>query len=156
MRFQVRLWFSDYNGNEAYTSLNVFGATTFLQLITAATQYAAVLSSISTAFLTRAEISGTAFTRSPIQAGATSDVDRRLLVVFTSGQRYATLAIPSGIVSDLAATGKGAGYRVAPGPNPTQDAIAQLSAALSGAVSPDGLQWPNARTVAAILKNPVG
>lgn len=155
MRFTVKLWFEDYNGDEAYTSLKVDGATTFAQLVDVALQYEQVLGGISTAHITRAEITASTPPNAPIQAAPTSNVDRRLLVVFTSGQRYATISIPSGIVSDLKATGPGEGYLVAPGPNPTQNAIAQLSAALGTALSPDGLLWPNARTVASILKNPL-
>lgn len=155
LRFKVRYFYTDYNGETSETSYNLTDVSSVQALDTFVLAQEAVMQGLSDAPITAAS----AFARltptleKPITGPAS--IYKRLLVLYRADPRYGSFIIPAPRADlDYLTDGPFAGIKVAPGPNPTANLLDQLMAALAPTLLPDGTPFPVGEWQAALMSNP--
>lgn len=155
MRFRVGLSVRDYKNSLARTSINIEEQGSVQDVVSRALSYYSLIEAITDGYSFRGDISTTLFKRGPILPAATSNFDRRLLVLFRKGNQTASFVVPSYNMADLEQSGNRAFYRVAEGSNTYQNTLLQLRTALDGLFDAHGLPYNDGEYAACVLKNPV-
>jgi hypothetical protein len=154
MLFDVRVFFEDYNDEEASTGIKLIGANSLADVSAFVLQYASVLEGLSTAYVSKAE-ARTKFspTTPQIVKGQSSSYDR-LIVLCTNGERYASITLPAPSPLPYLSQGPYAGYKVdKSAPSGLEDLQALLTF-LAGTVLPDGSSFPTTSWEAALMRQP--
>lgn len=155
MRFNARVWLSDYNNQEGSSGVLLEGVQTLEQLDAFVVGYSAILENMTDALAQR----GLAFAKlAPsvvTEASASSSVELWLTVLLASGDNYASFNIPSPKPLVYETQGPFRGYKLDTSIPAQAALLQQLATALAPTLTPSGRSFPVDKVMALLRRPPL-
>lgn len=153
MRWEVELTFEDRDGQQRTCRTNVESLGAIADLVAFANAFGDRAQAMSSAQLVAGRLTTRVAPSVTTIAGPNSDVRRKLLVICTDSEQIGSLLIPSPGDLPWETSGPYAGFRILKSDLAPDHPITQGINALSATVRPDGLPFPTADWVIALLSD---
>lgn len=155
MRFNVLMFFQDYNTERAQTGLWFDGIESLETLNTIILGFENALSALSTAYIPEAIAKAQVFDNGPGIGLSPASSYNRLLFLCKEGQRVASITIPAPATLPVLSAGPLRGYGIDTANPGAAAALQALASALAPTVTPTGQPWPVGEWTAAYMVNPL-